>query len=1248
MRKLHKSISLNIKSQFAISSSTLALGLALAASPATAQQVVVGSPQCPIVDGVAVCEGNLSTGVSSQQRFGHAPVRRINVTNSTTPIAPANGIFGIGIDRSDGDLNLNVANGVVIDVFDNPAIVEPAQGIVVLLRGGRSLVIDSGATITSNSGGRGAGGPGAGIEGDLFGAGGGSLTIANRGQITTNSTTDRSVAIAGQLFEGATGNITINNAGALFVNSSATGERDNIIAGILGIDTATATSSNGINVNNNGAITVRTNAGSFDSNFVGVAAGIVTNVLSGNGKTAISNSGAIDVQGPSTYGIVGYARGNTSTSESGVIIVNTAAIRVDGIGSGILAQSAGEKVDLQVRNTSGPITLLNANSNNTGIATGIWMAAQSRTGTLSIENLATITSSGTSASRGIAMITGGAPANGNYNMSVVNSGNITLGTPQGQGIRVDATRDDTVTATINNSGAINLSSTTNATSGGIVVNFAGAGTGDGVTSATLTNSGAITMGSGVGMFVAADTITVTNSGAINTSNATSDAVNLSGTGTGAINFTTTGAIRARGVDSDAIAIYGTASSAAINLNGAAIQAPTGIANSQNYAIRVAGDISTTLNATNGAVITGNLLFAGGNDTINLATGTRLVGNVATGAGNDTVALTSGTFSGALDLGAGDDTLNITNFALADLAAIAAVEGGIGTDTINFRVRDGDALAFSVAGLNITNIETFGQLGLATVTLTGTNTAFPSTYELRQGTLNQNAVLANTNLVTSASTILAMSGSVRNLTVAGDFLPGGGATTGSATVGGNFTLASTGTYFVDIQAAGASDLVSVTGTATLAGGRVSVNSLSPDSAFGTRTSYTILSAAGGLTGTFGSLVNEDLPFLNLTLTYSPTSAILNVSRAMVEAAKLATTFNQTQVAGVFDSTQLTATGDYRLVIDALTFSTTPQVLTALNTNSGELHASLLAIGARQTQIITNAMEARTQSRSNAGTTIGAEGRFSLWASAGAADGSIDADGNASSVSGTKSGLLVGGEWVNTTGQYVLGIAAGNARTNVDISALGSSAKIDGWQYGAYGRIGSGAKGFTLSGMGSWAGGDASTSRAILVNSISRNATADYKVETYSLSAQARYGLPSTNSEWTIGPVASISTSRVARDAFTETGAASLSLIGQSDSETYRPYSVGGFVNWQGAKGKFDLAVQYENGGGKSTATQLTLQGAPSTPFLVRSPTTNESGVRVDLSGEFLLGSNWAIGAGYRGRFGDNNQDHSAMISLIWRP
>ena len=1220
--------------------SVLVLGIALLAPPAAAQQVVVGSAQCPIVAGVATCEGNLSGGVTSQQSAGHAPVRTIVVRDPTAPIAPPNGIFGIGADRSDGDLTINVANGVVIDVFDNQAIAEPAQGIVGLLRGGRALTIDSGATITSNGGGRGAGGPGAGIEGDAFAAGG-SVTIVNSGQITTNSTIHRSAAIAGQLFNGAGGDIRITNSGALFANSTAAGERDNVITGIVATDNGAAASGGQIVVMNTGAITVRTNPTSFDTDFVGLASGIVTNALTTNSNTTITNSGAIDSQGSSAQGITAFSRGTALGGDTSIQIGNSGTIRLDGTGNGLFAQTAGEKVDATLRNAAtGTITVLNANATNLGTS-GIQLLSQARTGTLGVDNDAAVTTSGTGYSRGVGIVTNGAPANGNYTVLLDNSGVITIGTAIGQGLQIGASRDDTATATLVNTGAIDLRATTNAQSGGISVNLNQAGTGNGATSATITNSGNITVGAGAGLFASADTIAVTNSGTIATGGGFSDAVDLVGSGTGAITLTTTASISAAGANSDGIAVYGTASSATINVDGAAVSAPTEIANSENYAIRVDGNIGTTVNLTNAARVTGNLIFAGGNDQIALAAGNRIAGNLSLGAGNDLLQFATGTFGGAIDLGAGDDQIDINQFSLADVAAITSIEGGAGNDVLNFRVADGTTAALPVGTLQITNVETFAQSGAATVTLTGTNATLNSTYELRQGSLNQNAVLATTNLTTSAGTVAAVSGTVRNLSVAGDFIPGGAATAGTATIGGNLVLGSTSRSFVDILAGGTSDLVAVTGSATL-GGTLSVNSLNPAEAFGNSTSYIILTATNGVSGTFASTINEDLPLLDLSLAYSANAVRLTAARASIAAAGIAQTYNQRQVAGVIDSTQLDATGDYAGVINALVFATTPQVLAGFDALSGELHASILAAGLRQSRAIGNAMQARLQAMPGGG----APGRFGLWLAGGATDASIDSDGNAARVSGDSQGLTFGGEY--TAGTYGIGAAVGYARTDVDVAARSSSADIDGWQAGVYGRLGTGGAGLTIGATGTYAQGDADTRRGAVVNTISRTATARYKVESYTAGGSVRYGIPVGGPAWSIGPVATIEYTHVRRAGFTERGADSLNLSGGRDRDDLSAYGVGGFINWQDdARGRLDLSVLYENSGGDFTATGLALQGASAKRFVVRSPTTDKDALRIGLAGEMRLGTNWSLGAGYRGRIGGSHNDHSGVLSVTWR-
>ncbi|WP_188946477.1 hypothetical protein, partial [Polymorphobacter multimanifer] len=265
--------------------STLALGFA--AGPGASQQVVVGSPACPVVAGVATCTGNLSGGVTSQQSAGHAAVGTINVNNVTGNIAPP-GLFGIGADRSDRDLTINVADGVVIRTLDNLGITEPAQGIILIVRNGFDATIDSGATIFADGGAQ----ANAGIEAAVF-SGDSNASITNRGAVTVTTTNQSGFALAASSNE-ATGNITIVNSGVLSATTGGSGERTGVTAGIFAVHGAAGGTTR---ITNSGAITVRPAAATSDSDFNGIASGIVVNTLVSGGRSTIVNSGAIDAQG---------------------------------------------------------------------------------------------------------------------------------------------------------------------------------------------------------------------------------------------------------------------------------------------------------------------------------------------------------------------------------------------------------------------------------------------------------------------------------------------------------------------------------------------------------------------------------------------------------------------------------------------------------------------------------------------------------------------------------------------------------------------------------------------------------------------------------------------------------------------------------------------------------------------------------------------------------------------------------------
>ena len=99
--------------------------------------------------------------------------------------------------------------------------------------------------------------------------------------------------------------------------------------------------------------------------------------------------------------------------------------------------------------------------------------------------------------------------------------------------------------------------------------------------------------------------------------------------------------------------------------------------------------------------------------------------------------------------------------------------------------------------------------------------------------------------------------------------------GTLTIQGNLVLTSAAAYIVEVSPTQA-DRTNVTGTATLAG---TVQAVFGPGSYIART-YTILSAAGGRSGTFGSLTTSGLPAgFAAALSYTGTDAILNLTAVL---------------------------------------------------------------------------------------------------------------------------------------------------------------------------------------------------------------------------------------------------------------------------------------------------------------------------------------------------------------------------------
>ncbi|NIX77500.1 autotransporter outer membrane beta-barrel domain-containing protein [Microvirga sp. c23x22] len=199
-------------------------------------------------------------------------------------------------------------------------------------------------------------------------------------------------------------------------------------------------------------------------------------------------------------------------------------------------------------------------------------------------------------------------------------------------------------------------------------------------------------------------------------------------------------------------------------------------------------------------------------------------------------------------------------------------------------------------------------GVGTATLSGTNTYAGGTVtnnaalvldQATNGTM-ANAISGTGSLTKKGSGALSLTGSsslsgstiveAGRLAVIGGSLGGtgvlggivaqsGGAVApgnsiGTLNVAGNVSFGAGSVYQVEVNATGQSDRIAATGTATLTGGTVQV--LAETGTYRPSTTYTILTAAGGVSGTLTG-VSSNFAFLTPSLGYDPTAVSLTLSR-----------------------------------------------------------------------------------------------------------------------------------------------------------------------------------------------------------------------------------------------------------------------------------------------------------------------------------------------------------------------------------
>ncbi|MFH1343706.1 MAG: autotransporter domain-containing protein [Pseudomonadota bacterium] len=302
------------------------------------------------------------------------------------------------------------------------------------------------------------------------------------------------------------------------------------------------------------------------------------------------------------------------------------------------------------------------------------------------------------------------------------------------------------------------------------------------------------------------------------------------------------------------------------------------------------DNAIDLGATDGNTIYNEGTIAALNSEAIVAFGSVNIGNYGT--------ITAGSGGTAVQLGGGVDRLIL----YPGSAIIGNVRAGAGSDSLILSGNSGQEALFNLnllgPGQQYDEFEIFQKNGGSVWTLTGTST-FNGSTDIAAGGLVVNGVLPS--IVTVNGGYLGGTGTISGFVNAfgGTVAPGN--SIGTLNVNGNVTFDNGSFYNVEINGAGQSDLVNATGTATLNGGTVNITPLG--TGFHANTRYTILTAAGGVTGTFSALAPLVAPLVQAQLTYDANNAYFLLQQVAGFGTLSGLTPNQQGVSGALDQASL---------------------------------------------------------------------------------------------------------------------------------------------------------------------------------------------------------------------------------------------------------------------------------------------------------------------------------------------------------
>jgi len=664
------------------------------------------------------------------------------------------------------------------------------------------------------------------------------------------------------------------------------------------------------------------------------------------------------------------------------------------------------------------------------------------------------------------------------------------------------------------------------------------------------------------------------------------------------------------------------------------------------------------------------LSAGGAPDLQLGPGAGTVniadGGIVRATGGVTLAPEAGSF-GTLNIGAAPGSPPVAPGTLDT----PAVTFGDGTGVINFNHTATNYLfATAISGPGSVN-----QLAGATI-LTAANT-YTDTTRITGGLLVVDGSLGDTPVMVTSGGTLSGSGSIAGpvtigsggklagtssiggpVTVANGGVVAPGNSIGTLTPGGNYVQDPGSTYEVELGAPGQSDLIAVGGQATL-GGRVEASFVGGFT-LTLGNSYTILTAGGGILGTYGSVTGPSgafgtlgatYPFLEPDLTYSSTAVTLAIERSDVPFAAAGSTPNEVAAGIGADALSLTSP-----VTTALVVLDQANAAAALNSLSGQFYASIQSLLQQQSLYLRDATNTRlrqafagggaladpTASKLSAAAMPSSDPASDLsptvWAEGFGGWDHFGGNSNAATLDASSGGFLIGID--NPIGQaWRMGIAGGYSNSSFDASTVDSSGSINSYDLAIYGGAHYGNFGLRLGAAYTW--NNVSASRTVAFPGFGAQLSSGYNADTAQVYGEVGYDfhLGGTVME----PLADLAYVNVATDGFSESGGVAALTANSAGFDT--TYSVLGarisrsFELGNGTALTASGRVGWQHAFGDTTPNTTLAFTGTTAPFSVSGVPISQNAALVEVGLGYTPAPNVTLGLYYSGQIAPNAQENS---------